>query len=130
VDTGLDIIPWEIANNEVTFAFPGSLTEQVGLYKLRAKFTTNQGIIKSDRIWFEAQDPLERASATPVGIAVDMAWVKLEDLFDSELGGPHLRDRTLANFDKDKMAKLMSSALYNIGATMSPVQTYTDDTFP
>ena len=59
-----------------------------------------------------------------------MAWLKLEDCFDSELGGPHLRDRTLANFDKTKMAGLVSSALYNIGATLAPAQTYTNDTFP
>jgi hypothetical protein len=56
--------------------------------------------------------------------------MKLEDLFDSELGGPHLRDRTLANFDKPKMANLLPDALYSIGATFSPAVIYTEASFP
>lgn len=63
-------------------------------------------------------------------MAVERTWLKLEDLFDSELGGPHLRDRTLANFDMPKMARLLPDALYAIGATYSPIVTYTEENFP
>lgn len=125
-----DISPWSLVNNEANFAFPALLTTQPGLYKVRAQFTTTDGLVKSDRIWFEAVDPFPVAATTPGGIAVERAWLKLADLFDSELGGPHLRDRTLANFDMPKMAKLLPDALYNIGATYTPVVTYTEDNFP
>ncbi len=116
--------------NEAMFKFPAQLTTQPGLYKVRAKFVTVDGQVKSDRIWFEAVDPFPVAATTPGGEAVSRAWMKLEDLFDSELGGPHLRDRTLANFDQTKMAKLLPDALYQIGATFAPVTVYTEENFP
>ena len=128
VDIG-DMVPPSLSNNEATFVFPAQLTQMPGLYKVRAQFITADNQKKSDRIWFEAIDPFPVAATTPGGEAVSRAWMKLEDLFDSELGGPHLRDRTLANFDQTKMAKLLPDALYNIGATFAPVVHYTEDTF-
>lgn len=122
--------PPELVDNTATLVLSGELTKIPGLYQVRAQFTTTEGYKKSDRIWFEAIDPIERTATTPAGIAVERAWTKLEDLFDSELGGPHLRDRTLAVFDKTKMAKLLPDALYRIGATYQPAIVYTEDNFP
>ncbi len=120
----------DLTDNTATLVLSGQLTQIPGLYQARAQFTTSDGIKKSDRIWFEAVDPIEREGTTPGGIVVDRAWMKLEDLFDSELGGPHLRDRTMAIFDKSKMARLLPDALYRIGATYTPAQVYNETNFP
>jgi len=63
--------PPEIENNEVFIALSGFLTELPGLYQVRVKFTTTDGFTKSDRIWFEATDPIERKGTTPGGLVVD-----------------------------------------------------------
>ncbi len=61
----------EIEADELHFALSGLLTETPGLYQVRVKFTTTDGFFKSDRIWFEAIDPIERAGTTPGGMVVD-----------------------------------------------------------
>jgi hypothetical protein len=53
----------------------------------------------------------------------------LEDCFDSDLGGPYLRDVTLANFDKNKVKGLADMALMQINLK-PPTQNFDIDTFP
>jgi hypothetical protein len=65
--------PPDLIDNTAGLALSGLLTEEPGLYQVRAKFTTTENFIKSDRIWFEAVDPIERANTTPGGVAVDRA---------------------------------------------------------
>ena len=65
--------PPEIEGSELSFALSGLLTELPGLYQVRVKFTTVDDFTKSDRIWFEAVDPIEREGTTPGGLVVDKA---------------------------------------------------------
>jgi hypothetical protein len=50
----------------------------------------------------------------------EAVWLRLEDCFDSELGGPWLRDKTLANFDETKIQSFIPEALLDINTQMPP----------
>lgn len=111
-------------------------TTEPGQYLAQITFTLNDANAtkRSTVLSFEVVDPLESSTPTvsdsPEEAVVDRAWMKLEDLFDSELGGPHLRDRTMATFSRDKMLKLLPDALYNINNYYQPATSYTETTFP
>lgn len=107
-----------------------------GQYLAQITFTLDDPDLtrRSTVLSFEVVDPLESTfddpTDTDVEKTVDRAWMKLEDLFDSELGGPHLRDRTLATFSRDKMEKFLPDALYNINFYYQPQTGYTEADFP
>lgn len=117
-------------NNTAIFVFPSIMTNDPGLYKGRAQFVTDDGLTKSSKLSFEVIDPMETLSPTIPGQIIDHAWLKLEDLFDSELGGPWLRDKTVQSFNKDKMAALLMDALYVINNEYQPVTDFTQDDWP
>lgn len=119
-----------VPNTSASIAF--SDTALPGNYNAQIAFTLTDGTRRSTVLSFEVVDPLETttSSATPQEAIVDRAWMKLEDLFDSELGGPHLRDRTLAIFDREKMKRMLPDALYNINNFYQPATGYTEDSFP
>lgn len=103
-----------------------------GQYVTQVTFTLPDASRRSTVISFEVEDPLETTfdSDNDIDKTVDRAWMKLEDLFDSELGGPHLRDRTMASFDREKMKRLLPDALYNINNYYTPSTGYDETTFP
>lgn len=117
-------------NNTAVFVFPSFLTNDPGLYQGRAQFITNDGLTKSTKVSFEVIDPMEVPSTTVVGRIIDHAWLKLEDLFDSELGGPWLRDKTVKSFNKDKMMMLLTDALYVINNEYQPLTTFDETNWP
>jgi hypothetical protein len=111
-------------------------TAQSGLYTTQVTFTLNDpnSTRRSTVLSFEVVDPLETSVSvltdTNQQKCVERAWMKLEDLFDSELGGPYLRDRTLATFNIDKMARLLDDAFYNINNFYQPATGYTVSNWP
>ena len=123
--------PPQITDGELAWwAVPPELTIWPGLYKGRVKFTTQDGITSSSLVAFEARDPLDTLATKGINTAVDRAWLKLEDLFDSDLGGPWLQDKTIKAFDKQKLANLLPDALYMINNQFQPVTSFVDDDFP
>jgi hypothetical protein len=87
-------------------------TTQVGHYTGMATFRTENGK-KSAPVDFETIDPFDEHEGEPSPswvIATD-AWEKFEDAFDSEEGGPWLRDMTLSVFNKTKMENFIDDAL-------------------
>lgn len=109
-------------------------TVSTGLYAAQVTFTLQDGSRKSTVVNYEVIDPLQITSDTDsvIGVeaAVDRAWMKLEDLFDSEFGGPHVRDRTMAQFSRDKIKRFVPDALYGINNTYQPATGYTETDFP
>jgi hypothetical protein len=107
-------------------------TSQTGTYASQITFTLNDGNKKSTVVNFEVFDPLEQADVSTTGsdAAVHRAWMKLEDLFDSQFGGPHVRDRTEAQFSPQKISLLLPDALYGINQTYQPTTNYDATTFP
>jgi hypothetical protein len=109
-------------------------TTAPGLYYTNVQFTLEDGTKHSVPGSFEIVDPMESSSAATdpnsADAAVDHAWMKLEDLFDSSLGGPYMRDRTLAQFDREKMKRLLPDAIYTINNTYQPATSYDPTSFP
>lgn len=122
--------PPEISENRSYFRVPGSLTQVPGLYRGVTQFRTPEDDLYSTVASFEVRDPLEIRDYTGMDAVVDHAYMKLEDLFDSELGGPWLQDKTVRNFDHEKMALLLPDALYSVNNSFQPVTTFTDIDFP
>lgn len=55
---------------------------------------------------------------------VDYSWARFEDLFDSDVGGPHLKMYAQANFGRERVAQLMRVALNNLNSSSQPHSTY------
>lgn len=87
-------------------------TTQVGHYTGMATFRTENGR-KSCPVDFETIDPFDEhiGEPSPTWVIANDAWEKFEDAFDSEEGGPWLRDMTLAYFNKTKMENFIDDAL-------------------
>lgn len=104
-----------------------------GDYRVLARFTyTEDGIanrVKTVPLTYEVADVFARADTPSVSDdAIKMAWMRLEDCFDSEQGGPWLRDMTLANFDQNKLKDFIPMALLRINS-QQPQTAYTVDNF-
>lgn len=89
-------------------------TDQVGEYRVLSRFTFASGEVRSETYSFEVEDPLNPPPPTKAEEIADAVWFRFEDLFDSELGGPWLRDMTLRYFDKRKFPGFIGEALVDI----------------
>lgn len=58
---------------------------------------------------------------------VDYSWARFEDLFDSDVGGPHLKMYAQSNFGRERVAQLMRTALNNLNSSSQPHSTYSID---
>lgn len=85
-------------------------TTQIGHYVGMATFLTSAGK-KSAGVDFETIDPFMETEPSISWVVANDAWEKFEDLFDSEEGGPWLRDMTLSVFNKTKMEAFIDDAL-------------------
>jgi hypothetical protein len=121
-----------LLDNEATLSIPSACTSLEGPYRGLARFTLEDGSIQSQPMpVFEVVDPLAVPdAATGIDIPVERAWMKLEDLFDSELGGPWLSDKTFAHFDQNKLKRLLPDALYLINNGIQPTTSFDDLNFP
>jgi hypothetical protein len=95
-------------------------TNVVGEYPAVAKFTFTSGEVRSVRTDFEVIDPFNPPAPTDMQIVAEATWHKLEDLFDSEDGGPWLRDVTMSYFSKDKIVQFVPEALLDINLQNPP----------
>lgn len=89
-------------------------TEQTGLYLWVAQFTFDTGAKTSYRNEFRVDDPLELPPQTRRSKIVDDVWLRLEDCFDSDIGGPWLRDMTLSWFEPSKIERFIDEGLVYI----------------
>jgi len=115
------------------YVVPAATNSVEGEYRAYATFTYDEGgnsaLVKSVPVFYDVVDAFERAGASPADGAVDLAWLKLEDCFDSEFGGPWLRDMTMRVFDKTKVREFTPTVLLQINQQM-PFTTYTVTGFP
>lgn len=113
-------------DGEARFLF--SDTDTVGEYLVVAKFVLAGGVSRSVRSDFEVVDPFNPPAPEPMDYLVESVWLKFEDCFDSELGGPWLRDETKRYFSRDKIPAFVADALTAINVAQ-PNTTATIDTF-
>lgn len=86
-------------------------TDQVGLYVWTAQFTFVSGEKRTYRDEFHVSDPMETPPETRASTIAKEVWFKLEDCFDSEQGGPWLRDMTLSWFEPSKIEHMLPQGL-------------------
>lgn len=91
-------------------------------------FTAQRSISTSTQV-FDPAIIFSPANTVPIRI-IDHSWMKLEDLFDSELGGPWLTDETIKTFNKDKLALLLPDAIYRINNEFQPITTFNEENWP
>lgn len=111
-----------------------TVNTEAGDYKAIATFAYDDpggltGLTKSIPCDYKVDDPFLRTGVSPADTAVRQAWMFLEDCFDSEYGGPWLRDMTKAVFDETKLRGLIPQVLLTINQQM-PLTNYTESSFP
>lgn len=89
-------------------------TEQTGRYHFIARFTLLTGEVRSSQGVFEVIDPFNPPTPTAEERIEEAVWLRLEDCFDSDDGGPWLRDMTLSYFNKTKLGNFINEALMDI----------------
>lgn len=124
-----------IDDGEVTCLVPTSVNDTAGQYHAIARVVF--GLSSDDpSLWqtrsvivdYDVADPFEVSGSSTVDPAVDSAWSRLEDCFDSEDGGPWLRDMTMARFDKSRMRQFTGDVFFDINNQM-PRTNFTPDGF-
>ena len=122
-----------VADGQGRYVVSPSVNIIDGEYRAMATFVydigTTLGLVKSVPCDYEITDPYERTGASPADVAVEQSWTKIEDCFDSELGGPWLRDMTMKYFDKYKIRSFIPEALLAINQQM-PYTSFTETSFP
>ena len=86
-------------------------TDQTGRYTVTARHEFTDGRIRTDRFYFTVIDPFNPPPVTRNEEIVNAAWRGLEDLFDSEQGGPWLQDMSLAGFGRAKADQFIGEAI-------------------
>lgn len=122
-----------VADGHGQYVVASSVNTVEGTYKAIATFTYTDGsltnLVQSVPCDYEVMDAFVRAGSSPADGSVRMCWTYLEDCFDSEQGGPWLRDMTLAVFDQTKVRALIPQVFLDINNQM-PFTTYDTTSFP
>lgn len=105
-----DIAPGEVISDGEGF-YRYIDTTQKGLHSWTARFTYATGQIKSTQGTFQVVDPFESLVPTQLDQVADEVWMRLEDCFDSQEGGPWLRDMTLRYFNRDKIQRFVQEGI-------------------
>lgn len=105
-----------------------SIAKPLGEYVAMVRFLLNSGEKRSTRLDFAVVDPFATVVPTKEEVIANEVWNLLEDCFDSEEGGPWLRDMTLSFFDRTKIKQFIPYAMLEIN-NISPITTLTTDTF-
>lgn len=119
-------------------------TDLVGEYKVVATFVFVEGQVRSTRSDFQVADPFKSDLNIPyeydryssltddeklqwqVDFISSRVWDKLEDTFDSNDGGPWMRDMTLNVFSPSKLSDFIEEALFNINVYNPPTSFWID----
>jgi hypothetical protein len=67
------------------------------------------------------------STPTEAELITEGVWARLSDLFDSVDGGPWLREKTLSNFDENKIGMYIAEALLDINTQMPPTNMTLDN---
>jgi len=118
-----------VGDGHAQYLVDSSQVSEPGEYLATAQFILSNGEKRTVIVDFDAVDPFETIGTSDIDPWVDLTWRKLEDCFDSEIGGPWLRDMTLARFDKSKIKTLLPEALLDINV-QQPITSFTETSFP
>jgi hypothetical protein len=105
-----------------------STAKPLGEYITLAHFLLDSGEKRSTRLDFTIVDPFATVIPTKDEVIASEVWNLFEDCFDSEEGGPWLRDMTLSFFDRKKVEQFIPYAMMQINNTQ-PMTHFASDTF-
>lgn len=103
-------------------------TDVLGKFLWVARFTLVSGQIRSRRGQFFVVDPFQQIIPDSYQDVAEAVWMRLEDCFDSQEGGPWLKDVTMAYFDKEKIPRFVNEGLLLINMT-NPITEFDADYF-
>jgi hypothetical protein len=118
-----------VGDGHAQYLVAASVVDEPGEYLATAQFLLGNGERRTVIVDFDVVDPFSDSGTSPVDPWIDFTWKKVEDCFDSEIGGPWLRDMTLARFDKSKIKVLLPEALLDINV-QQPITSFTEGSFP
>ena len=118
-----------VADGHAQYLVASTSVNEAGEYLATAQFELSNGEKRTVIVDFDVIDPFESVGASHMDVWVDMTWRKIEDCFDSEIGGPWLRDMTMSRFDKSKMKTLIPEVLLDINI-QQPITSFTEASFP
>jgi hypothetical protein len=94
-----------------------STGKPLGEYVVMVRFLLDSGEKRSTRLDFTIVDPFATVIPTKDEVIANEVWNMLEDCFDSEEGGPWLRDMTLSFFDRSKIKQFVKYAMIEVNNT-------------
>jgi hypothetical protein len=118
-----------VADGHAQYLVAGEVVTEPGEYLATCQFLLVNGEKRTVVVDFDVVDPFETIGPSSVDPWIDLTWRKLEDCFDSEIGGPWLRDMTMARFDKSKLHTLLPDVLLDINV-QQPITAFTETSFP
>lgn len=113
----------------VVQSFPGEVTDegsgfyryegtsQLGVYGWNAQFEFISGAKRTIPGEFIITDPFAATTTPQVQQVADKVWMRLEDMFDSDEGGPWLRDMTMKYFEPSKVEQFVAEGMMIINQT-------------
>lgn len=106
-------------------------TANPGPYTARWAYTVD-GVSRITEQGIEIGPNSPTYDSLPAGVrdVVDQVWLKMADLFDSPLGGPHLQVYVQTHFGRERIAQLLRSAVGRMNTISQPHQTLTVEKFP
>jgi hypothetical protein len=107
-------------NNDGAGFLRWTQTGMLGEYVAQCQFKLVTGELRSVMVSFTVVDPFNPVPPSEIDMIVEQVWLRLEDVFDSNEGGPWLRDMTKAHFDSTKIAAFIPEALLDINVQMPP----------
>lgn len=108
------------ANPDGAGYYRWTATTEPGEYIAQAQFSLVTGEIRSVMMTFTVVNPFNPTTPTLTDLIVDAVQLRLEDCFDSTVGGPWLREKTMGHFDYTKVAAFIPEALADINLQMPP----------
>ena len=100
-------------------------TANPGLYYL--KFQYALGAAQEYRTDVEipaTSAPLYEALSEGMRDIIEGVWMRFSDLFDSTVGGPHLKEYSQSNFGRERIAELLRVAVGRLNTVSQPYQSY------
>lgn len=115
-DETVEALPGEVTDDGAGYLRYDN-TDELGGYAWSAQFTMMSGEVRSVSGAFKIVDTFASQLGTHLEQIADEVWMRLEDMFDSDEGGPWLRDVTHRFFDPTKIETFVSEALLQVNNT-------------
>jgi len=100
-------------------------TNTPGLFYLKFSYTLGSAQeYRTDVEIPQTSAPLYEALSEGMRDIIESVWMRFSDLFDSAVGGPHLKEYSQSNFGRERIAELLRVAVGRLNTVSQPYQSY------